>query len=47
VWDVERGEPLVKIPHQQGTVHSLVWSPDGRRLASAGADRSLRVWGAP
>jgi WD40 repeat protein/predicted Ser/Thr protein kinase len=43
VWDVGRGEPPVKIPYQEGTVHSLAWSPDGRRLGFGG-DRIVGVW---
>ncbi len=33
-------------PGHNGTVHSAVFSPDGKRLASVGADATVKVWNA-
>jgi len=35
VWDVAKGEEVLKIAGHTGIVYSVVFSPDGKRLASA------------
>ena len=39
-----KASPASEIPGHTGAVNSLAWSPDGGLLASAGADRTCRVW---
>ena len=36
-------DPVVLQGHTEG-VYGLVWSPDGRRLASTSGDKTVRVW---
>jgi WD40 repeat protein/serine/threonine protein kinase len=46
VWDPQPGQQTVPFPGQE-TVFSVVWRPDGRRIASAGAGGGLftvKVW---
>ena len=45
VWDAASGAELHVIPQTAGeTVWSLSFSPDGRRLASAGFDAKVKIW---
>ncbi|KDD77037.1 hypothetical protein H632_c34p1 [Helicosporidium sp. ATCC 50920] len=39
--------PLFRLCGHQGSIHRVLWDHDGRRLASASDDRSLRVWALP
>ncbi|KAL8907518.1 MAG: hypothetical protein Q9171_005833, partial [Xanthocarpia ochracea] len=44
-WDFQRPNvPLLKINAHEKTCYSIDWHPDGKHLASGGADRSVKVW---
>ncbi len=46
IWDATTGEPLqtMRGHAQKHFLASLAWSSDGRRLASGGADQTVKVW---
>jgi WD40 repeat protein len=52
VWEADSGRLLVDVPAHpptgpaNGGVISVAWSPDSRRLLTAGADGKARVWDA-
>ena len=44
VWDVATGKRLYTLGESTDWVYAVAWSPDGKHLAAAGVDRSIRVW---
>ncbi|MBN2548049.1 MAG: hypothetical protein JXB15_02740 [Anaerolineales bacterium] len=44
LWELPSGQALGALDSHQGPLICLVFSPDGRMLASSNADKSLYVW---
>jgi WD40 repeat protein len=44
LWDSTTGEPRGQFTNHTGWVRALAFTPDGRMLASASVDRTIRVW---
>jgi WD40 repeat protein len=44
LWDVASGRELGTLEGHRGFVSALVFWPDGKTLASAGADKTIRIW---
>jgi hypothetical protein len=41
---VVTGQEIMTVPAHNGSIYSVVFSPDGRRLASASGDGKVKVW---
>jgi WD40 repeat protein len=44
IWEWKEDICLRPITEHGGRIHSLAFSPDGARLASASADRTVKIW---
>ena len=44
VWDAVSGQELLTLRGHSATVHGVAYSPDGKRLATASSDKTVKVW---
>jgi WD40 repeat protein/serine/threonine protein kinase len=44
LWDAESGRLHARLEGHEGTVRDGVFAPDGKRLATIGYDRTVRLW---
>jgi WD40 repeat protein len=47
VWDAESGKELRQYEGHTGHVSGVAFFPDGKRIASASADGTARIWREP
>lgn len=47
ILDLHTGQRLLTLAGHQGLLFGVKFAPDGQRVASMGADGTIRIWGAP
>jgi WD40 repeat protein len=45
VWDLDQVQAALTLHGHYSDVRAVAFSPDGNRLATAGSDRRIKVWG--
>ncbi len=46
IWDAQTGKPIQTLKGHQSRVTSMVFSPDGKTIASASGDNTVKIWDA-
>ena len=44
LWNVQTGECQEALEGHSGCINSVVFSPDGSRVASGSNDKAMRIW---
>jgi WD40 repeat protein len=44
IWDVATGEEVLTVFDKDSAVYGVAFSPDGRQLATASSDGTIKIW---